>query len=296
MTTATEVQIMESLRSIVSDDDPNAIYRKIEEVGPEVSGWHFYIAKTLLTGRKVAIKQTDLSHQPRKDRVVNEILAMKESQHPNVVFFLESYLVHSAELWIAMEYMAGGALTDIIKNNTVHEDQVSRVCFETCKGLAHLHNLNFIHRDIRSANIMLGALAPGSTNFGLCAKLSNPKSKRADMTGTAHWMAPEVVKQKEYGTKVDIWSLGIMAIEMVELHPPYFEEEPLQALYLIATNGTPTIKKPEALSPELKRFLAACLCVDVSSRATVNELLDYDFFKKACALSRLVPLLTAQRA
>ncbi len=94
---------------------------------------------------------------------------------------------------------------------------------------------------------------------------------------------------------MDIWSLGIMAIEMIESEPPYLNEEPLKALYLIATNGTPRLKKPEKLSKELKAFLAVCLCVDVKSRASARELLEQDFLKHGCALPMLAELLAFKK-
>lgn len=91
---------------------------------------HVYVAKTHATGKKVAIKEMDLSNQPRKELIVNEILVMKESQHPNIVNFLDAYLIRNNELWVVMEYMEGGALTDIIENNTLEEDQISSICLE----------------------------------------------------------------------------------------------------------------------------------------------------------------------
>lgn len=168
---------------------------------------------------------------------------------------------------------------------------------QTCKGLAHLHNQSIIHRDIKSDNVLLDRVGHVKiTDFGFCAKLTEHKNKRATMVGTPYWMAPEVVKQKEYGPKVDCWSLGIMAIEMIESEPPYLNEEPLKALYLIATNGTPRLKKPEKLSKELKAFLSVCLCVNVHSRASADELLAHEFLQTGCSLASLAELLRWKKA
>ncbi|EWG48478.1 STE/STE20/PAKA protein kinase [Fusarium verticillioides 7600] len=225
-------------------------------------------------------------------------MVMKDSRHRNIVNFLDAFLRNNnAELWVVMEFMEGGALTDVIDNNpSISEEQISTICHETCRGLQHLHSQNIIHRDIKSDNVLLDARGNVKiTDFGFCAKLTETKSKRATMVGTPYWMAPEVVKQKEYGPKVDIWSLGIMAIEMIESEPPYLNEEPLKALYLIATNGTPRLKKPEKLSKELKAFLSVCLCVDVKSRASADELLAHDFLRHGCPLASLADLLAFKK-
>lgn len=312
MSSMSESEVMAKLREVVSKDKPLDSYNKQKKIGQGASG-SVYVARiresaTSATARRilnengpraqVAIKQMDLRNQPRKELIVNEIIVMKDSKHPNIVNFLDAFLQEEqSELWVVMEFMESGALTDVIDNNpSISEDQIATICLETCKGLEHLHNQNIIHRDIKSDNVLLdGRGNVKITDFGFCAKLTEQRSKRATMVGTPYWMAPEVVKQKEYGNKVDIWSLGIMAIEMIESEPPYLNEEPLKALYLIATNGTPRLKKPDKLSKELKAFLSVCLCVDVKSRASATELMGHDFLKSGCSLNSLSQLLNFRK-
>lgn len=293
ISTMTDAQIMAKLRSVVINANPINYFEIVEKAGQGASGSVYLAKSNKLNGQPVAIKQIDLTKQSRKELIVNEILVMKDSHHPNIVNFIEAYLNGNNDLWVIMEYMEGGSLTDVIDNNDViSESQISSICYETTKGLLHLHKKNFIHRDIKSDNVLLDARGNVKiTDFGFCAKLTNEKSKRATMVGTPYWMAPEVVRQKEYDEKVDVWSLGIMTIEMIEGEPPYLNEEPLKALYLIASNGTPTLKHPEKLSNDIMDFLSVCLCVEVKFRASTEELLSHDFFKSACPTSGLADLL-----
>lgn len=103
------------------------------------------------------------------------------------------------------------------------------------------------------------------------------------------------VDRKQYGNKVDIWSLGIMIIEMLEGEPPYLNETPLKAIYQIATKGKPDIKNEEKLSEELRDFIHCCLDVDPEKRGSATDLLKHPFLHKCMALSTLKPLVVAAR-
>ena len=146
LSTLSESQIMEKLRklittvlqldltnclfigALVSKGDPSATYTKLKKIGQGASG-SVYIAKNNHSNEKVAIKQMDLAAQPRKELLVNEIVVMKESQHPNIVNYRDSYL-RGGDLWVVMELMEGGPLTEVIDNNTLTEPQIAFICGE----------------------------------------------------------------------------------------------------------------------------------------------------------------------
>jgi p21-activated kinase 1 len=106
------------------------------------------------TNLSVAIKQMDLDKQPKKDLIINEILVMRASRHANIVNYIDSFLYNN-RLWVVMEYMEGGSLTDVVKANVMTEGQIAAVSRETAQGLQHLHTHGVIHCDIRSNNVLL---------------------------------------------------------------------------------------------------------------------------------------------
>jgi len=114
--------------------------------------------------------------------------------------------------------------------------------------------------------------------------------------GTTYWMAPEVVKGKDYSCKVDVWSLGILAVECLEEEPPYMQESMLKALFLIASNGCPKLKNPDSVSEELKDFIRGCTIMDPDQRPDSTQLLSHTFFSLAAPTSELIPLVQRTKA
>ncbi|XP_063036847.1 serine/threonine-protein kinase PAK 1-like [Melospiza melodia melodia] len=289
-----EEQGLKTLRSIVSPGRPTGKYTAFEELGQGGFG-AIYKALDTSSGQQVAIKIMSLEEEMSEELAANEILAMRDNRSPNIVTYLDSYLV-DAELWLAMEFMDGGTLFDVLRAVYLEEGQIGAVCRECLQGLHFLHSRQVIHRDIKSCNVLVGT--DGSVklgDFGLCAQLSPEHSKRSSSVGTPSWMAPEVVRGEAYGPKVDIWSLGIMGLEMVEGEAPYQREARLRVFELLERNGPPKLQNPRHHSALLRDFLRCCLQADEDRRWSAQELLQHPFVTSGHPASSLAALIISAK-
>lgn len=118
-------------------------------------------------------------------------------------------------------------------------------------------------------------------DFGFCTALTSNNSRVKSIVGTSYWMAPEIVSRQTYDKPVDIWALGIVAIEMAEGFPPMWglQWSELEKIMRMREGG-PSLKEPGKWSPEFVQFVQACLQVDPERRATAFHLIESPFFKK----------------
>ncbi|XP_035279787.1 serine/threonine-protein kinase PAK 5 isoform X4 [Anguilla anguilla] len=287
-------QFRAALQLVVNPGDPREYLDNFIKIGEGSTGI-VCIATETHSGKQVAVKKMDLRKQQRRELLFNEVVIMRDYHHENVVDMYNSYLVGD-ELWVVMEFLEGGALTDIVTHTRMNEEQIATVCLSVLRALSYLHTQGVIHRDIKSDSILLTSDGRIKlSDFGFCAQVSKEVPKRKSLVGTPYWMAPEVISRLPYGTEVDIWSLGIMVIEMVDGEPPYFNEPPLQAMRRIRDNLPPRLKEPHKVSSVLRAFLDLMLVREPSQRAAAPELLQHPFLKISGPPSCIVPLMRHYR-
>ncbi len=240
-----------------------------------------YKAEDTRLDREVAIKLLPpqlKSNEEAKKRFIHEAKAAAALNHPNIctVYEIDEYRNRS---FIAMECIEGVSLQAKIKSGPLGVDEAVEIAVEIVEGLKEAHSKGIIHRDIKSANIMLTQTGRVKLmDFGLARLSGGTQLTRAGTTvGTVAYMSPEQGRGDAVDDRTDIWSLGIVLYEMLVGDLPFKADYDQATIYLIINEEPPSIKilRPD-VPKEFERIVEKALKKDVKERYQSAEALRKD--------------------
>ena len=236
-------------------------------------------------GQVYALKKVRMMNLSAKERenALNEVRILASINNSNIVSYKEAFMdKESKALCIIMEFADDGDLFQKIiqhqKNMTnFKEDYIWKVFIMIVRGLKTLHDLDIMHRDLKSANVFLNQDGTGMLGDMNVSKIAE-KGLSYTQTGTPYYASPEVWRDEPYDGKSDIWSLGCVLYEMIALKPP-FRAENMQGLYKKVLRGIyPRISKQ--YSSEIQTVVKSLLQVSAKKRPNWSEILNNPVVKK----------------
>ena len=178
-----------------------------------------------------------------------------------------------------MNYSLSSLVHD--KHGMMTEKLMAYICREVLQALSVLHRNNRIHRDIKSDNVLISGNGDVKiSDFGISVQITCDENQKTSIEGTPCWMAPELIHGHFYDNKADIWSVGILAIELAEEDPPYIHEDKYLAMQHIANGPSPTLKQPGKWSKYFIDFIRRCVQKIPDERPTAQELLNHTFISR----------------
>jgi mitogen-activated protein kinase kinase kinase len=266
-------------------------WRRGVEIGSGSFG-KVYQAQNVKTGELMAVKQVKIKmdSEERKAQVKQlerEIAAMALLTHPNIVQMICTEIKQD-KINILMEYVPGASLAAQLKQfGPFQEPHARKYTKQLLEALAYCHAEGIVHRDIKGGNILVSLQgSPKLADFGSAKRFADVNADSHLSVGycyTTDWTAPEVFAHGAYNSKVDIWSVGCVVIEMMTGKLPWAEQKFAsreRAMFFIgSTTEIPQI--PQKLSPQGQDFLLRCLQRDPVKRASAVELLEHAWIKAA---------------
>ena len=261
-----------------------ATYKIIDFLG-EGSFGKAYLAECNTDNNKYVIKQITLegmSDEEKRD-TFNEAIILKKLDHPNIIKFKEVFLQRKPKpaLNIVTEFADGGDLNQKIekrKKLPFSEAQILDYITQICLALQHIHKKKIIHRDLKSGNIFLmksGIVKLG--DFGIAKGLQSTWEKARTFVGTPYFLSPEIISNKPYDAKSDIWALGVLLYELMTFKMP-FNAVSLPLLSIKINRGVYK-PPPSTYSHEIRDLLKKCLTVDPEKRPSIDEILKLSLIK-----------------
>ncbi|GAA97531.1 uncharacterized protein L969DRAFT_83831 [Mixia osmundae IAM 14324] len=241
-----------------------------------------YRALCWTTGETVAIKQISLGRFSKAElpEVLAEIDLLKALNHPAIVQY-RGFVKTEHSLYIILEYCENGSLyTTCKKFGLFTERLVAVYVAQVLDGLLYLHEQGVIHRDIKASNILANKDGKAKlADFGVATRVGG--SMQSSVVGSPYWMAPEVIDQTGASTASDIWSLGCVVVELLTGKPPYWNLDPLPAMFRIVSDDAPPL--PDGLSHAAIDFLMQCFRKDPNIRVDAKRLLRHSWLAQSNA-------------
>ncbi|CAL9060604.1 unnamed protein product [Musa banksii] len=224
-------------------------------------------------GQDVAVKilRADQLNEALLLEFNQEVDILRRVHHKNIVHYIGA-CVKPTELCIITEYMTGGNLYDHLHKQHISLElpHLLKFSIDICKGMDYLHQNNIIHRDLKTANLLLDANSVVKVgDFGV-ARFQNQEGVMTAETGTYRWMAPEVINHQHYDNKADVFSFAIVLWELATSRVPYDNMTPLQAALGVRQGLRPDI--PKDMHPTLAALMQRCWDEVPSKRPSFEEI------------------------
>ncbi|KAJ4976541.1 hypothetical protein NE237_001647 [Protea cynaroides] len=189
----------------------------------------------------------------------NEVTHLSHLHHQNVIKLVAAFKDPPAFCVITL-YISGGSLRAFLhklEHKPLALQKLIAMALEIARGMEYIHSQGVIHRDLKPENILLDEdFHPKIADFGIACEEAYCDSLVGDQ-GTFRWMAPELIKHKAYGRKVDVYSFGLILWEMVAGTIPYEGMIPVQVAYAVVNkNLRPDI--PPNCPPALRALIEQC--------------------------------------
>lgn len=236
--------------------------------------------------KQIAVKERKHAKKVSSDKeCCTEVKILSKLNHPNVVKFLGCQ-DDGEKLLIFFEYMSEGSIAQRLEaDGPFGEERTRRYTIDILKGLEYIHSQGVIHRDINGSNILLHSLNTAKlAGFGVSVEMYFLTSATSTVTiaGTVPFMAPEVVRNdpelpEEYGTKLDIWSVGCTMVQMLTSHPPWNQDANSipQIISKIGSGAYPEYELPKDVSMETSLIMSKCFKSNPKERPSASELLSH---------------------
>mmetsp|Transcript_29768 Transcript_29768/g.114306 ORF Transcript_29768/g.114306 Transcript_29768/m.114306 type:complete len:496 (-) Transcript_29768:844-2331(-) len=227
---------------------------------------------------KMAVKIVNVFDEERRKQLLKELETLTTYVSRFLVRFYGAFYDGSGAVHVVLEYMDSGSLDEAIKvGGKVPEAVTRQIAMHCLRGLSFLHQYNVLHRDFKSANILLSRRLNRSklADFGLAKELGEV-SKAATFVGTMAYLSPERLKGSQYTTAGDVWGLGISICECLLGRYP-FEKPDSYFSYLDNAMMGDSLLQDANISSEARDFLSLCLRVDPNGRPSAAELMKHPF-------------------